>query len=58
MMGEILVVLAPFLTFPSTYNLIKAHNMLALMLDPWFKSLNMVKALVGMGQNNSNGGKI
>jgi hypothetical protein len=33
MMGEVLVALVPFLAFAYAYNLSKAHNMLALMLD-------------------------
>jgi hypothetical protein len=32
-MGEILVILAPFLTFASTYNSNKVQNMLALLLN-------------------------
>jgi hypothetical protein len=47
MMVEIQVVLALFLAFASTYNVNKAHNMLALMLNPCFKSLDVVKAFVG-----------
>jgi hypothetical protein len=44
---KILVVLVPFLAFSYAYNLNKAHNMLALMLDPRFKSLDVVKTIVG-----------
>jgi hypothetical protein len=47
MMVEIQVLLAPFLAFASTYNVNKAHNMLALMLDPRFKSHDVMKAFVG-----------
>ncbi len=43
MMVEFQVVLAPFLTFTSFYNANKAHNMLALLLDPLFKSCDVVK---------------
>ncbi len=46
-MVEIQVVLAPFLAFASTYNASKAHNMLALMLDSHFKSLDVVETFVG-----------
>ncbi len=53
MMGEVLVVLAPFLAFSSTYNSNLAHNMFALMSNPRFKSLGMV-----MNQNNLDGGRI
>jgi hypothetical protein len=37
MMGEVMVVLAPFLAFATTYITTKAHNMLVLMLDPRFQ---------------------
>ncbi len=36
-----------FLAFTSSYNASKAHNMLTLMLDLHFKSLDVVKAFVG-----------
>ncbi len=45
-MGEIMVVLDPFFTFASTYIITKAHNMLALMLNLHFKSLDVVKHFV------------
>jgi len=47
MMVEVQATLAPFLTFASTYNVNKVHNMLALMLDPHFKSLDVVKTVFG-----------
>jgi hypothetical protein len=47
MMVEVLAILALFLAFASTYNANKVHNMLALMLDPRFKSFDVVKAFVG-----------
>jgi hypothetical protein len=47
MMVKVQAALAPFLAFASTYNASKAHNMLALMLDPHFKSLDVVKTFVG-----------
>jgi hypothetical protein len=47
MMAKVQVVLAPFLAFTSTYNASKTHNMLALMLDMRFKSLDVVKTIVG-----------
>jgi hypothetical protein len=47
MMAEIKAILAPFLAFASTYIAIKAHNMFVLMLDPWFKSLDILKTFVG-----------
>jgi len=47
MVVEIQVVLTPFLAFTSFYNASKVHNMLALMLDLRFQSLDVVKAFVG-----------
>ncbi len=47
MMAKMIVVLAPFLSFATTYTPNKAHNMFALMLDPHFKCLDVVKAFVG-----------
>ncbi len=47
MIVEIQVLLAPFLAFASTYNVSKAHNMLALMLNSHFKSLDVMKTFVG-----------
>ncbi len=44
--GRVQVVLTPFLAFTS-YNANKVHNMLALILDSRFKSLDVVKAFVG-----------
>jgi len=46
-MAEVQVVLAPFVAFTSSYNANEAHKMLTLMLDPCFKSLDVVKAFVG-----------
>lgn len=46
MMAKVLVVLAPFLSFASTYNASKVHNMLILMLEPCFKSFNLVEPFV------------
>jgi hypothetical protein len=47
MMLEVKAFLAPFLTFASTYNVIKVHKMFTLVLDPQFKSLDILKAFVG-----------
>jgi hypothetical protein len=47
MMGEVMAIVAPFLAFSSTYITTKAHNMLMLMLDPHFKSLDVAKGFVG-----------
>ncbi len=47
MMAKIQIVLVPFFAFPSTYSVNKAtHNMLALMLDLHFKSLDVMKACI------------
>ncbi len=50
MIGEVLVVLVPFLVFSFAYNLSKVHNMLALMLNLLFKFLNVVKAPIGQAK--------
>jgi hypothetical protein len=47
MMAKIKVILVPFLAFASAYIVAKVHNMLELMLDPRFKSLDISKAFVG-----------
>ncbi len=46
-MVEVMVILAPFLSFTTTYTPSKAHNMLVLMLDLHFKCMDVVKAFVG-----------
>ncbi len=46
-MGEFMEILAPFLTFASIYIATKAHNMLTLMQDPYFKFLDVVKGFIG-----------
>jgi hypothetical protein len=35
------------MAFTSSYNVSKVHNMLAFMLDPRFKSVDLVKVLFG-----------
>lgn len=47
MMSEVINVLAPFLSFTVSYSAKHAHNMLALMLDPRYKGLSLVKDYVG-----------
>jgi hypothetical protein len=47
MMVEVQTILTPFLAFTFSYNANKAHNMLALMLEPHFKSFDVVKAFIG-----------
>ncbi len=46
MMVKVLVALFPFMAFAYAYNPNKVHNMLALMLDMHFKSLDVMKTLV------------
>ncbi len=41
MMAKVQIVLAPFLAFALFYNVNKVHNMLALVLDPCFKFLDI-----------------
>jgi len=40
-------VLSSFLDFMDCFKLSKAHNMVALMLDPWFKDLSLMGDYVG-----------
>ncbi len=44
---QVAIMLRPFLNFMDSFKLFKAHNMLAFMLDPWFKDLNLVRNYVG-----------
>jgi hypothetical protein len=46
MMVEVQDILTPFLAFTLSYNVNKAHNMLALMLELHFKSLDVVKTFI------------
>jgi hypothetical protein len=46
MMAKVEATLTPFLAFTFPYNAIKAHNMLALMLDSHFKSFDVRKVFV------------
>jgi hypothetical protein len=47
MMVEVMVFLAPFLSFATTYTPTKAHNMFVLILDLHFKCMDVVKTVVG-----------
>jgi hypothetical protein len=47
MMAKVQVFLVPFLAFASTFSFSKAHNMLVLILDPHFKSFDVMKVVVG-----------
>jgi hypothetical protein len=57
MMAEVMAFLTPFLSFVTIYIPSKAHNMLALILDPHFKCMDVVKAFVD-GQNHGDGGRV
>jgi hypothetical protein len=47
MAQEAICVLQPFLDFRDKFDASMAHNMLALMLDPRFKTLKCVTNLIG-----------
>ncbi len=47
MMGQVLNALGPFLAFSESYIVAKAHNMLAIMLDPCFKNMKIMWDFVG-----------
>lgn len=47
MMVEVSTTLVLFLSFSSIHNVSKVQNMLALMLDPHLKYLDVVKTFVG-----------
>jgi len=42
MWNQITIVLRPFFDFMDCSKLVKAHNMLAFMLDPWLKYLKTI----------------
>lgn len=42
MMTKVISILFLFLTFASTYNHAKAHNMLAIMLNLHFKNMKVI----------------
>lgn len=47
MMGEVMTILAPFLSLAFVYSASKVHHMITLILDQCLKTLDMVKVLVG-----------
>jgi hypothetical protein len=47
MMGQVFNALGPFLAFSKFYIITKAHNMLAIMLDPYFKNMKIIWDFVG-----------
>jgi hypothetical protein len=44
---QVVIVFRPFIDFMNNFKLSKVHNMLMLMLDLWFKDLNLVGEYVG-----------
>jgi hypothetical protein len=44
---QVILVLDPFLSFLWRFEPKKAHNMLCLMLDPWYKNLCLVFSFIG-----------
>ncbi len=48
-MQKVMKVLEPFFQFLFVFYSNEVHSMLTIMLDPWFKSLQVVKNLVGHG---------
>ncbi len=49
MQQEVIEMIRPFLLFLKTFVLHNIHNMFAIMLDPCFKTLRIVKNYVGHG---------
>jgi len=47
MIEQVLNALGPFLAFSQSYIIAKAHNMLAIMLDPRFKNMKIIWDFVG-----------
>jgi hypothetical protein len=47
MQKQVVQVLNPFLSFMASFQKAKAHNMLAMMLNPCFKGLGLVIQYVG-----------
>ncbi len=52
MQRQVTIVLRPFLDFMYFFNPPKAHNMVVLMLDPWFKDLSVMVDYVGHSCRN------
>jgi len=46
-MTKVINILTLFLTFISTYNQAKAHNMLIIMLDLCFKNMKVILVFIG-----------
>jgi hypothetical protein len=50
MVAEVINVLCPFLGFVETFSWNKAHNMVALMLDPHFQGMDCIMDYIGRDQ--------
>jgi hypothetical protein len=46
---EVIKVIKHFLEFPNSFYAKQPHNMMAIMLDPHFKALQIVENFVGCG---------
>jgi hypothetical protein len=47
MLNQVVSIITPFLVFANSHIPTKVHNMLAIMLDPLFKSLKIIQEFVG-----------
>ncbi len=47
MLSQVVFILTPFLSFFLSYNFMKVHNMLVIMLDTQFQSLKVVQNFMG-----------
>jgi len=50
---EMIKIIKPFLEFLRSFDAQHAHNMMAIMLDPHFKALRIVKTWWDMGTQRS-----
>jgi len=50
MMGEVMAILAPFLSLAFVYNESKVHHMITFILNQCFKTFDMVTILVGISK--------
>lgn len=53
LMGQVIKVLAPFLAFAEVYSPSKAHNVMAMMLDPCHKTMKVISEYIGDFQASS-----
>jgi hypothetical protein len=47
MMMQVINIVSPFLAFVLAYNQAKVHNMLAIMFNPHFKNMKVLRDFVG-----------